>query len=918
MNISWRNKGAFPARLSWLSLACACACDTDQSAPTTARDLIPLHVEYTGCSRVDQGPVCVREKAGELRIWVEGPVDDATELRIDDAQAAWQLEEAEGGRHQALALPLDAQAIELRRPNASPWSLALAQAHAPTWLEAAEKLGAAEKATLLGTEQAKVRPEERGRLLYELARAQRNLGETEQARDSLQRAIELQGQHGRQSGQLTSALLLVYNLAENGQRAEARRVLEQAPAPPEGHQDSLFNAGFIEGVVRSWSGDHRAAITQFEEALALARRMGSQENELFALSALADSLQLSGRHEAAGLLLTEPLFGPRALEDPCERAIRQNNYGWWLLEAQEADLDLGQVGSPELRTLGLDPIPHLHEALSLAKEHCPPSDHPHRLGNIRINLALAHIQADRPDEAEQHLDQADAIFPAKNQREQHVATDCRGRIALQRHEAAQALATFQQLETSARSAGSIEFEWKALFGQAIALEALARPEDALQAWERGQVLLYEHSFLVPIHIGRDDFLAQRQRATQRHVALLLQLQRPAQAMALLRGARSRFLASLQQAQRVQGLSPEERRQWEQRLDDYTGVRERLLGMYKQQWQASAGELERLRREQQRLAHQAHQVLDRGLSQGSSASLEPRPPDQGEALLAFFPLEEGWLGLLQDGQGVLVHELGPLDPQRPETMHGQTLLAPFAARLALAQRVTLLPAGELRPIDLHQLELDGQPLASRLPVVYALDLARPAASPANELQRAVVVADPRGDLGHAREEGATVNLRLQKQGIAVHTLLGEQASRQALLEALAGADLLHYAGHGVYSEQVLDGELALAGESSLTVADILALADPPSVVLLSGCETARAKDSAIESLGLAQAFVTAGSQLVLATSRPVDDTLAAAFAQGFYEALAQERDPLRACHLALRAGSARSPQADWGAFRVLVP
>src|SRR6185295_4208035 len=129
--------------------------------------------------------------------------------------------------------------------------------------------------------------------------------------------------------------------------------------------------------------------------------------------------------------------------------------------------------------------------------------------------------------------------------------------------------------------------------------------------------------------------------------------------------------------------------------------------------------------------------------------------------------------------------------------GEQVLAPFADRLRRARRVRLLPYGALAEVDLHDLPFEGRPLIAGRPVVYGLDLAAPAlpaaARPAagSGPLRATVVADPRGDLPHARSEAKSVAAAL-RDGCTVDPLEGEHATLSALLLALGGSDLLHYA------------------------------------------------------------------------------------------------------------------------------
>lgn len=88
-------------------------------------------------------------------------------------------------------------------------------------------------------------------------------------------------------------------------------------------------------------------------------------------------------------------------------------------------------------------------------------------------------------------------------------------------------------------------------------------------------------------------------------------------------------------------------------------------------------------------------------------------------------------------------------------------------------------------------------------------------------------------------------------------------------------LFHYAGHAKTSGVVgFESELTLH-DGRIAVAELLASSEQtPSVVVLSGCETGKSSEAGVEALGLAQAFVLAGSDEVIATDRPLDDRVAA--------------------------------------------
>lgn len=176
--------------------------------------------------------------------------------------------------------------------------------------------------------------------------------------------------------------------------------------------------------------------------------------------------------------------------------------------------------------------------------------------------------------------------------------------------------------------------------------------------------------------------------------------------------------------------------------------------------------------------------------------------------------------------------------------------------------------------------------------------------------ALVVGDPRGDLPRARAEARSV-----ARALGVEPVLGGAARREAVIAGLATTGLFHYAGHGTFGGDAWGGELLLADDGTLRTGDVLALPGVPPRVVLSGCDTARSPATRVENLGLAQAFVVAGSRVVVAAARPVSDADAARFSTALHAAPPDDLvAAFRAATLALR--DAGSP--DWSAFRVYVP
>ena len=236
----------------------------------------------------------------------------------------------------------------------------------------------------------------------------------------------------------------------------------------------------------------------------------------------------------------------------------------------------------------------------------------------------------------------------------------------------------------------------------------------------------------------------------------------------------------------------------------------------------------------------------------------------------------------------------------------------------AERIHVQPWGRLQNTDIHSLPLRGQPLISYAPVVYPLGFVKNQ-NPSESIARALVVADPSGNLPKAREEALIVNKHLGKQyENALYNLNGVEATVEKLRSQLTQVDMFHYAGHGKFnSASHTNSSLILADESKFEVRDILALPRVPESVILSACETAKTNaDTPQEGLGIAQAFITAGSQTVVASTRSVEDSLSQFIMTHLYKNHASSGDLALALQQAQTKAAAEYPESDWATFRII--
>ena len=144
----------------------------------------------------------------------------------------------------------------------------------------------------------------------------------------------------------------------------------------------------------------------------------------------------------------------------------------------------------------------------------------------------------------------------------------------------------------------------------------------------------------------------------------------------------------------------------------------------------------------------------------------------------------------------------------------------------------------------------------------------------------------GRLPFAREEAEMIGRLL-----GAHTLLGEEAMKEAVLQRISSVSLVYFAAHGNDER----GEIVLAPPPSmsrtpqeedylLTMADISQVRLRAKLVVLSCCHSARGQIRAEGVVGIARAFLGSGARSVLVALWAIEDKVTKQFMSHFYEHL----------------------------------
>lgn len=915
-----------------------------------------LAVEYTGCDEVlRDGPVCEIGDGRELPfLHLRG--HPPLHLRIHPPTDARRLELCLAGDGPIplrpadqlldLAVPPGTTWIELRArmpEGAAVWRLRLARRRLPAWLTPLPPPGPggaarAAWARTLWQRLPQAPPELRGVMLHRLAGAYAG-----EARTTLfRRAMAAHLAAGHLLGEAVSGTALAACSIREHRFQAARRVLDQVagdlPAAATTDAVAAMAIAYNRGVLARGVGDLRTALRELRGAAETAERLGFRASSpwwgaIGQEQALA--LQNLGRWPEAFAIFRRLAARPAALSGCEQGGLLLSNHAWSLLMQREAQPGAAGSGDPL-------PLQLLRRAEAVFDgERCGDEQ---RL-DVRISLALAELQAGDATAARQALAEADRLGVGMTPDQRLWRCEIAARLARAGGRPDLALRLYGRLQQEAVGALSPNGRWLAAYGQARAYRELGNIEAALAAYREAAALIDQQSLDIPIFEGREMFVALREAGTRSFLDLLVRRGRVDEAFAVARHARSSVLRQLERSVRLAGLTPGERARWEAGLGEYRRRRDRLDLEVRMDWTLAADELAHARAARAAALAQMQAAIDSAFAVLGRGSEPPPPLRPGELALAYYDLGAGqWVGFAA-GAGIeagarvgetaanagadatvarmITFSLEPGTPLPPAAELSRRLLAPFQAELRQARRVRVLPFGALRSVDFHALPFDGDILLAKVPVVYGLDLGAPPAAPpqaANPL-RALVLADPRGDLPDARGEARDILRALRTRGTGWSAeMLPRDADAGVLSERLGGCDLFHYAGHAASGGAGgWESMLLLAHDTSLTLADLLALPRAPSWVVLAGCDTgSQTTASPVEVPSLAHAFLLAGARGVIAAVRPVDDLAARELFAELYRSWAGEPDlaaRLRQAQLRLRA--ARSA-AGWQSFRLFEP
>ena len=162
-------------------------------------------------------------------------------------------------------------------------------------------------------------------------------------------------------------------------------------------------------------------------------------------------------------------------------------------------------------------------------------------------------------------------------------------------------------------------------------------------------------------------------------------------------------------------------------------------------------------------------------------------------------------------------------------------------------------------------------------------------------------------------------------LGAQPLLGEHATKQAVLERIHSVALIHFAAHGNAER----GEIALAPPRStngvpqeedylLTMAEISQVRLRAKLVVLSCCHSARGQIRSEGVVGIARAFLGSGARSVLVALWALQDKATEQLMSRFYEHLVCGESASESLHQAMKwmRENGYSDVGQWAPFMLI--
>ena len=269
---------------------------------------------------------------------------------------------------------------------------------------------------------------------------------------------------------------------------------------------------------------------------------------------------------------------------------------------------------------------------------------------------------------------------------------------------------------------------------------------------------------------------------------------------------------------------------------------------------------------------------------------------------------------------------------------QMIIAPVAEFLDETELV-IVPDRALYKVPFAALKDESERYLSQtyririVPSLSTLGLIQDSPADYHSQTGALIVGDP--EVGEVLYKGRIENLcRLpsaRKEAemigelLGAEPLLGEQATKQAVLKRTPSVSLIHFAAHGhaergeiALAPQLLTNAIPCEKDYLLTMDEISQVQLRAKLVVLSCCHSAQGKVRAEGVVGIARAFLGSGARSVLVALWAIPDKATEQLMSHFYKHLVRGESASESLHQAMEwmRSNGYPDIGDWAAFLLI--
>ena len=716
-----------------------------------------------------------------------------------------------------------------------------------------------------------------------------------------------------------------------GKFEEAQKVLEESVAvlrPLNNPGDLSLPLTFL-GIVTRARGEFDRAIAFYSEALTAVRAEKNRRQESQILGNMGNVYLDLGRYEQAAALYRQSLTIAEEIQYTAQIGFANNNLGGVL----------NIVGRPS------DALVHFEAALKIWRA----TDRRAQIGWTLNNIGILYTHQRRNEPAALAAFK-EALQVARDLKERqlegYILTNV-GDVAASGGRWAEAIEYYDQSLAIARAGAGPQVEYQALSGRGIARRRAGQLTEAISDLETSARLVNDFRANVSSDNSKIAFMDTKQVVFHELAAALVDAGRINDAFEAAEGVRARALADLLN-DRFLRTRPNER----------DALRELQQAVGASASDAVISEaLTNLRRQSRELATMvaaeipdAEEAVRIAVQLGNATIVEYLVTD--DAVLIWTVRADGIRVHRTATRAEVVerHVRSVLEQLKAPGLDPRSAPASLTRELRALHRLLIEPVAELLPRDpdvplmvvshgpLVPLpfglltDASGAPLVERhtIAAAPALSVFRFMATPArgrDPSRQSLVVADPLpppdaplARLPAAQKEGEAVRRRLGASRVTY--LTGAGASEAAVKRDISAGDILHFATHGLISEQrPLASSLMFSsggGEDGYLRADeVFGLELNASLVVLSGCSTGLGRLSGDGMLGLTRAFLYAGAPSLIVSYWDISDVATVYLMDRFYAALGRGLGKAAALRAAQLEARQRYPHpAFWAGFALI--